>query len=82
MSNNPVQKLINIVGSQTELARRCHIKQQSVYRWLKKGKVPADRVPDAIKACDGMMSAEELCPTAYAIINASRQLKRNITTKP
>jgi DNA-binding transcriptional regulator YdaS (Cro superfamily) len=73
--NNPVQKLIDIVGSQAKLARICRVKQQSVFKWLKKGSVPANRVPDAVKASNGEMTPGELCPTAYEIIKASRQLK-------
>lgn len=73
--NNPVQKLIDIVGSQSELARRCHVKQQSVFKWLQKGVVPYKSVTAAVKACCGKMTPEELCPSASEIINASYQSK-------
>jgi DNA-binding transcriptional regulator YdaS (Cro superfamily) len=77
MSNNPVEKLIKIVGSQSELARRCRIKQQSVFKWLKNGIVPLKRVSAAVEACNGKMTPEELCPTACEIIKASRQTNYN-----
>lgn len=73
--NNPVQKLIDIVGTQVELAKRCQVTQQSVYKWLKKGKIPAERVLDAVEASNGQMTPEELCPTALNIIKASSRAK-------
>lgn len=79
---NPVEKLINIVGSQTELAKRCQVKQQSVFKWKKKGRIPADRVPAAVEASNGKMTPAELCPIASAIIKASTKLRRTIPAKP
>lgn len=75
--NNPVQKLIDIVGTQVELAKKCRVTQQSVYKWLKKGKVPADRILDAVEASNGKMTPEELCPTARIIIKASTRAKEH-----
>jgi DNA-binding transcriptional regulator YdaS (Cro superfamily) len=73
--SNPVEKLIKIVGTQAELAKKCNVKQQSVYKWLKKGKVPADRVPLAVAASGGKMTPDELCPTAKAIMKVFSQFK-------
>jgi DNA-binding transcriptional regulator YdaS (Cro superfamily) len=73
--SNPVQKLIDIVGSQAELARKCLVRQQSVFKWLKKGRVPPGRVSLAVNAAKGKISPEELCPMANEIIKASYQVK-------
>jgi DNA-binding transcriptional regulator YdaS (Cro superfamily) len=64
MSINPyIQKAVDICdGSQTELARRCCVKQQHVWKWLRMQSVPADRCPDIEYATAGKVTCEELRP--------------------
>jgi DNA-binding transcriptional regulator YdaS (Cro superfamily) len=80
VKDNPVQRAVKIVGSQAELARRCDVKQQSVWKWLKKGLVPAARVASVVKAVKGELSPEELCPTVSEIISISHQSKSKYNT--
>ena len=41
---NSVQIAVDALGSQRKLAQRLHIKRQAVNAWVKKGKIPAERV--------------------------------------
>jgi DNA-binding transcriptional regulator YdaS (Cro superfamily) len=70
---NPVQKAIEIVGSQTELAKRCNVWQQTVSKWLHKGYVPFESVDKVVIAIDGKMTAEELCPKIKSVLALYRQ---------
>jgi DNA-binding transcriptional regulator YdaS (Cro superfamily) len=78
--NNPVKKAINIVGSQTELARLCDVWQQTVSKWLYKGYVPFESVDKVIIATGGKITAIELCPKIKKIITLHEKV--SITTKP
>jgi DNA-binding transcriptional regulator YdaS (Cro superfamily) len=71
--NNPVKKAINIVGSQTELAKRCNVWQQTVSKWLQKGYVPFESVDKVVLATNGKMTAEELCPKIKSVLTLHRQ---------
>ncbi|MBU0565084.1 MAG: helix-turn-helix domain-containing protein [Gammaproteobacteria bacterium] len=48
--------------NQSELARRCGVKQPHVWKWLRSGRVPAERVPAVVRAVDGQVKAHELRP--------------------
>ena len=48
--------------NQSELARRCGVKQPHVWKWLRSGRVPAERVPAVVRAVDGKVKAHELRP--------------------
>jgi DNA-binding transcriptional regulator YdaS (Cro superfamily) len=39
-----MQRIIKAAGGQSELARRLDIRQQSVYEWVRRDRVPAERV--------------------------------------
>lgn len=39
-----MDRIIKAAGGQSELARRLDIRQQSVYYWIQRGRVPAERV--------------------------------------
>lgn len=41
---NPVQEAILIFGSQSAFAKQCGVAQPTVFKWLKKGKIPPKRV--------------------------------------
>ncbi|EPH1210959.1 transcriptional regulator [Pseudomonas aeruginosa] len=49
-------------GNQSELARRCGVKQPHVWKWLRAGRVPVERVPSVVAAVDGLVRAHELRP--------------------
>ncbi len=48
--------------NQSELARRCGVKQPHVWKWLRAGRVPAERVPAVVDAVGGQVQAWELRP--------------------
>lgn len=61
-----VQKAIDIVGSQSNLARRCGVKQQNVWNWLNRDKkVPAKYVLLIEKATRQQVSRYELRPDVF-----------------
>ena len=49
-------------NNQSELARRTGVKQPAVFRWLKSGRVPIERVPAVVHAVGGAVRAHELRP--------------------
>jgi DNA-binding transcriptional regulator YdaS (Cro superfamily) len=73
---NPVQKAIDIVGSQTELARRCDVWQQTVSKWLYKGYVPFESVEKVVLATHGKITAEELCPQIKNVLTLHKQASK------
>lgn len=48
--------------NQSELARRCGVKQPHVWKWLKAGRVPTERVHSVVRATGGIVQAHELRP--------------------
>ncbi|NWA25785.1 helix-turn-helix domain-containing protein [Pseudomonas gingeri] len=48
--------------NQSELARRCNVKQPHVWKWLKAGRVPTERVHAVVRASGGEVLAHELRP--------------------
>lgn len=63
--NLHIKRAVAWVGGQSELARRLRIKPQAVQRWCSTGVVPAKRVLDIERACDGEVTREELRPDLY-----------------
>ncbi|WP_049780588.1 Cro/CI family transcriptional regulator [Nitrosococcus halophilus] len=61
----PIQKSIELVGSQTALARSCGVRYQAVQKWIKKGRVPAERVLAIKRATNGRVTRYELRPDLY-----------------
>ena len=58
-----LEKVLSLCKSnQSELARRCGVKQPHVWKWLRAGRVPVERVPDVVAAVDGQVQAWELRP--------------------
>jgi len=49
-------------GNQSELARRCGVKQPHVWKWLKSGRVPTERVHAVARASGGKVMPHELRP--------------------
>ena len=68
MSNtDALRKAIEIVGGQTELARRIggSVKQQHIHSWLKRSYIPPDRVLAIEAATDRAVTRHELRPDLY-----------------
>mgnify|MGYP000884337945 CR=1 FL=1 len=66
-TNTPLQRAVDLAGSQTELARRIGVQQAHVWNWLNrsKGKVPGEHVIPIEKATG--VSRHELRPDLYPI---------------
>ena len=54
-----------ICGGESELARRVGISRQAVNLWVKKGRIPAERVPAVVQATHGIIKHHELRPDIY-----------------
>jgi len=65
MNASPIQSAVAVAGSQSELARRCGVKQGHVWKWLQSGRIPAERVI-AVEAATGI-SRTELRPDIYPV---------------
>lgn len=58
-----LEKVITICGNnQSELARRCNVKQPHVWKWIKAGRVPTERVHSVARASGGKVLPHELRP--------------------
>jgi DNA-binding transcriptional regulator YdaS (Cro superfamily) len=56
-------KAIAVCGNnQSELARRCGVKQPHVWKWIKAGRVPTERVHSVSRATSGKVQPYELRP--------------------
>ncbi|MDE2103498.1 MAG: helix-turn-helix domain-containing protein [Patescibacteria group bacterium] len=61
-----IETAISIAGSQSELARRCHVGQPTVWKWLNRAKrVPAEFVLPIERATGGKVSRHDLRPDIY-----------------
>ena len=60
---NAIQKAVKVIGGQQQLAEECGVRYQAVQKWLRRGKVPAERVI-AIEAATGV-SRHDLRPDIY-----------------
>lgn len=60
-----VQKVIDILGGQSKLARLCGVKQQTVFVWRKTGHIPAERILHIEKLVNYEVSRHELRPDIY-----------------
>ncbi|RDS92564.1 transcriptional regulator [Pseudomonas fluorescens] len=56
-------RVLEVCGNnQSELARRCNVKQPHVWKWLKTGRVPTERVHSVARASEGKVQPHELRP--------------------
>lgn len=63
---SPLEKAIDAVGSQAELAKALGVKPQHVWNWLHRDdKVPAEQVLPIETATGGKVSRHELRPDLY-----------------
>ncbi|AIY40160.1 hypothetical protein LT85_1002 [Collimonas arenae] len=59
---NEVKKAVDEAGGAAVVAKFFGIHPVSVYEWIEKGRVPADRAPDLEKLCNGAVLCEVLAP--------------------
>jgi len=65
MNKIAIESAVAIAGSQSELARRIGVRQGYVWKWLRSGRIPAERVI-AVEAATGI-SRHELRPDIYPV---------------
>lgn len=66
METKPLDRVIEIVGTQAELARRIAVKPAYVWNWLYRDKaVPPDAVRAVAEAVDWKVTPHELRPDIY-----------------
>lgn len=56
-----VLKLITV----SKLAIACHVSEQAVYKWIKKGYPPTERCPAIEQAIGGKLSRFDLLPPSF-----------------
>lgn len=64
-NKDPLEKLVEIAGGQSALARKMKVTQQAVFAWLKKKRLPAEQVIKAEKVVNGAVTCHELRPDIY-----------------
>lgn len=67
MSTSPLEKAIEIAGSQSALARLIGdgVKQQTVWHWLSTGKVAPEYCRAIERVTDGQVTRYELSPVVF-----------------
>jgi DNA-binding transcriptional regulator YdaS (Cro superfamily) len=63
----PLQKAVRIAGGQSQLARGIggKVRQGYVWKWLRRGWVPAEQVLAIERATEGQVTRYELRPDIY-----------------
>ena len=61
----PLEKCVEIAGSQTELARRIGVVPQTVQHWVSSNNFPLNRVVDIEQAVGAKVTRQELCPDFF-----------------
>jgi len=61
----PLERAIEILGSQSALARALDVKPQSVQQWLAAGQVPTKRIRAIELATSGKVKRHELRPDIF-----------------
>lgn len=74
---------IQIVGSQSALARAIHVRQQDVWYWLNRAKaIPAKHAKAIESATGGRVSCYQLCPDVFKSDPAAAPHTRRTTDRP
>lgn len=60
-----IEKAVSLVGGQVAMAAKCGVRYQAVQKWVRSGKVPAERVLTIERATDGKVSRHDLRPDLY-----------------
>lgn len=82
MNKTAIETAVAIAGSQSELARRIGVRQGYIWKWLRSGKVPAERVL-AIEAATGV-SRNQLRPDVFGSLRGplKKAADRELVTCP
>lgn len=62
-TQNPIERAIQVVGSQDKLAEKLNVTKQAVTKWRRK--VPAERVLGIEEATGGAVTRHDLRPDLY-----------------
>ena len=63
--SDAIECAISTIGSQSELARALGIRPQAVQKWVRLGRVPADRVLAVEDATGGKVTRFDLRPDVF-----------------
>ena len=70
-SREALERVVEIVGSQSMLARFVGVRQQAVSQWVRRGVVPAARCRAVSEATNGIVSVAELRPDLFGASRAA-----------
>ncbi|EMH4161621.1 helix-turn-helix domain-containing protein [Pluralibacter gergoviae] len=71
MTNQVIQRAVEIAGSQKKLADLCGVAQPTVWRWLHGGGIDVKHVSAIVNATGGMIKPQEVRPDLAQILQAS-----------
>lgn len=60
-----IRRAVQLAGGAASLARRLGITRVSVHEWVKRGRIPAERVIAVEAAVDAQVTRHELRPDLY-----------------
>lgn len=75
MSTHPLERVIEIVGTQEELAARLGIKSPSISGWRNRNKVPSERCIAIEQATNGRVTRYDLRPDVFGAAPAKNRRK-------
>lgn len=70
----PLDRVIEIVGSQEELAARLGIKSPSITGWRNRGQIPPERCISLERATDGRVTRYEMRPDVFGDAPATERV--------
>ncbi|MES1926538.1 helix-turn-helix domain-containing protein [Salinisphaera sp. T31B1] len=67
MKDTPLKRAVDLVGTQSGLARKIggDVKQQNVWLWLQRNEAPAEHCIAIERACGGKVTRYELRPDVF-----------------
>lgn len=83
MNTSAIKTAVALVGSQSELARQVNTRQGTLWKWLRKGVVPAEKCAAIERATGGKVTRYQLRPDVFgtAPSDASAQHATNPPTE-
>ena len=71
MDKVDVRKVIEAAGGQSKVASSLGIERQSVWRWVEKNRIPAERCRELEQLTDGAVTAEQMRPDIFKPVQKS-----------
>lgn len=71
MTNEIIQRAINIAGSQKKLADLCGVAQPTVWRWLHGGGIDARYVMKIVSATNGRVKPADIRPDLALLLGSN-----------